>query len=111
MLERLRQKASEVAWRAQWRAVRAAATPWVRNELASARKKLAGVQRETVVERDHIDRWIADAAPPDVPYEAVLLRGAELAQRFPDGPRERRTRHLIGKLRMTHRAIPSVSVI
>src|SRR5262249_12646998 len=50
-------------------------------------------------------------APPDVPFDVVVLPGAELAARFPDGPRERRSRHLIGKLRMTHRAVTSPAVL
>ena len=52
-----------------------------------------------------------DAAPPGVPFEAVVLRGSELRARFPDGPNERRSLHLLGKLRMTHRAIPSETVV
>jgi ferredoxin len=46
-----------------------------------------------------------------VPFDAVVLDSASLRARFGDGPRERRSLHMHGKLRMTHRAIPSPSVI
>ena len=99
-------------WRASWRAVRAIATPWVEKEIAAARAKLARTPRAPVtIDRDQIDAWVRDAAPPGVPYEAVVVRGGELAARFPDGPTERRSHHLIGKLRLTHRAIPSEAVL
>jgi ferredoxin len=111
-LRRTRRQASDLAWRGNWRAVRAIATPWVRRELAGAREKLLrALRRDLVIDRDAIDRWLAEAAPPGVPYHAVVLRGAELATRFPDGPLERRGRHLIGKLRMTHRANLSEAVV
>jgi ferredoxin len=111
-LRRTRRKAFDLAWRGPWRAVRAIATPWVENELAAAKAKLAGgTHRDGVVDRDALDRWLRDAAPPGVPFDAVVLRGRELAARFPDGPMVRRSRHLIGKLRLTHRAIPSQAVV
>jgi len=103
---------SDLAWRAPWRAVRAVATPWVKKELAAARAKLrAAVRRDITIDRDALDGWVRAAAPPDVPFEAVVLPGRELASRFPDGPLERRGKHLIGKIRMTHRAVPSEAVL
>jgi ferredoxin len=111
-LRRTRWQASDLAWRSQWRAVRAAATPWVKKELAAARDKLAGKQRvDLLLEREKLDGWLRDAAPPGVPFEAVVLPGHELAARFPDGPMQRRSKHLIGKLRMTHRATTSPAVM
>src|SRR5437899_332751 len=116
-LRRARRQAIDLAWRGQWRAVRAAATPWVKRELAAARAKLpraavvdhgrAAPPRAAVIDRESLDGWLRDAAPPEVPFEVAVLPGRDLASRFPDGPSERRSGHLIGKLRMTHRAIPS----
>ena len=100
------------AWSAQWQAVRAAATPWMRQEYEAARARLRGqTPREVVVDRDRLDGWLRDAAPPGVPFEVAVLPGSELRARFPDGPTERRSMHLLGKLRMTHRAIPSQAVV
>lgn len=111
-LRRTRWQAIDLAWRGQWRAVRAAATPWVKKELAAARTKLrGGPHRDVVIDRAELDRWLREAAPPGVPFDAVVLPGTELAARFPDGPIARRSRHLIGKLRMTHRAITSDAVV
>src|SRR5258705_8951732 len=91
-LRRTRWQAFDLAWRGQWRAVRAAAGPWVKQELAAARDKLRGAVRPgVVVDRDALDRWLRAAAPPGVPFDAVVLRGDELAARFPDGPAERRS--------------------
>lgn len=99
-------------WNANWRAIRAAATPWARPQYEAARSKLEGeARRDIVVERSALDGWLRDAAPPDVPYDAVVLPGRELRARFGDGPLERRSLHMHGKLRMTHRAIPSESVV
>jgi ferredoxin len=112
LLRRARRRASDLAWSSQWQAVRAAATPWMKQEYAEARAKLAGeVRRGLVIARDALDGWVRDAAPPGVPFEAVVLPGSELRARFPDGPLERRSDHLLGKLRMTHRAIPSEAVL
>jgi len=111
-LRRLRQQASDLAWRQQWRAVRAVATPWVKKELAAARALLRGQpRRDVTIDRDALDGWLRDAAPPEVPFDAVVLPGKELAARFGDGPQERRGTHLIGKLRLTHRATPSEAVL
>jgi len=111
-LRRTRWEAIDLAWRGQWRAVRAVATPWVKKELAAARDKLRGaVRADVVIDRDTLDGWLRDAAPPGVPFDAVVIPGDELASRFPDGPLERRSRHLIGKLRMTHRATTSPAVV
>jgi ferredoxin len=105
---------SDLAWRAAWRAVRAVATPYVTRELAAARAKLAARTRGHhggPIARAALDRWLADAAPPGVPFETVVVAGRELAARFPDGPAERRGRHLIGKKRLTHRGLASESVV
>lgn len=111
-LRRTRWHATSAAWSAQWRAVRAAATPWMKRELEAARARLRGEPRPgVVVDRDALDSWLRDAAPPGVPFDAVVLTGADLRARFGDGPTERRSHHLLGKLRMTHRAIPSESVV
>ena len=111
-LRRARSQAANLAWARQWQAVRAVATPWMKQEFEAARKKLQGGRREgVVVDRDALDGWLRDAAPPGVPFEAVVLPGSELRSRFPDGPAERRSHHLLGKLRMTHRAIPSEAVV
>jgi ferredoxin len=111
-LRRARWHASDMMWNANWRAIRAAATPWAKPQYDAARAKLVGpVRREVVVERAALDGWLRDAAPPGVPYEAVVLPSRELRTRFGDGPLERRSLHLTGKLRMTHRAIPSESIV
>lgn len=108
---RVRWRANDLAWHRTWRAIRAAATPWARPSYERARAKLLGPRREVVIERELLGRWLRDAAPPDVPFDAVVLETAELRTRFGDGPLERRSLHMHGKLRMTHRAIPSRSVI
>ncbi len=111
-LRRAKAQAIDLAWAGQWRAVRAAATPWMKQEFEAARAKLRGERRDdTIVDRDALDGWLRAAAPPGVPFEAVVLPGSELRSRFPDGPTERRSHHLLGKLRMTHRAIPSEAVV
>jgi ferredoxin len=97
-----------------WKAVRTVATPWVQRDAAEARAKLgrrADLPADLTIDRDQLDAWVRDAAPPGVPYEAVVMRGVELAARFPDGPAERRSRHLIGKVRLTHRAVTSEAVV
>jgi ferredoxin len=125
MLDRIRKRvpelfrraswaANDIAWHANWRAIRAATTPWAKPHYERARAKLAGVQPRTdavVIERDLLDGWLRDAAPPEVPFHAVVLESHELRARFGDGPLERRSLHMHGKLRMTHRALPSQSVI
>src|SRR5687768_9543684 len=105
--------ASDIAWNESWRAIRAAATPWAKPHYERARAKLFGARpsREVVIEREILDGWLRDAAPPDVPFDAVVLDASELRARFGDGPLERRSLHMHGKLRMTHRAIPSPSII
>src|SRR6185312_17513466 len=100
-------RAGNAAWADGWKAARAVATPWMKKELAETRAKLAGQPKQVIVSRDAIDRAIAAAAPPEVPCDAVVLRGEELRARFPDGPDVRRGTHLVGKFRLTHRAIPS----
>ena len=111
MIRDVVRRASELAWRGSWKAVRTIATPWVEREVAAAREKLAKVRRDATIDREALDRWVREAAPPGVPYEAVVLRGSDLAARFPAGPTERRGTHLIGKLRLTHRAITSEAVL
>src|SRR5437879_6383248 len=82
----------------------------MKEQYREARAKL-GRTRDVVVARDLVDGWLRDAAPPGVPFEAVVLPGRALAGRFGDGPSERRSLHFAGKLRMTHRAIPSEAVV
>ena len=112
-LSRARWHAIDRAWTVQWRAVRAAATPWMKQEYEAAVARLRGVPRDqpVVIARDALDGWLRAAAPPGVPFEAVVVPGSELRARFPGGPSERRSHHLLGKLRMTHRAIPSQAVV
>ncbi|HEY5926669.1 MAG TPA: hypothetical protein VIV11_33515 [Kofleriaceae bacterium] len=110
-LRRVKWHASDIAWNETWRAIRTVATPWAKPHYERARAKLFGEKRELVIERDLIDTWLRDAAPPDVPFDVAVLASDELAERFGDGPLDRRSLHMHGKLRMTHRAIPSRSVI
>lgn len=125
MLDRIRKRvsqslrvvrwhASDIAWNANWRAIRAVATPWAKPHYEQARAKLvpdAARREDVVVSRDLLDGWLGDAAPPGVPFDAVVLETSGLRARFGDGPLERRSLHMHGKLRMTHRAIPSPSVL
>ena len=119
MLDRIRDRlrhvswhATDTAWHVNWRAIRAATTPWARPAYERARAKLLGRPREDVVlDRTELDAWVGDAAPPDVPFDAVVLDSRELRARFGDGPLERRSLHMHGKLRMTHRGISCPSVI
>jgi len=110
-LQRARLHANDIAWHHGWRAIRAATTPWARPHFERAKTKLHGSRGDTPIDRDLIDRWLADAAPPDMPFDAVVLDTAALRERFGEGPLERRSLHMHGKLRMTHRALPSRSVI
>jgi ferredoxin len=116
-LRRARWHAVDRAWAGQWRAVRAAATPWMQREYDAALARLrAAVDRARdaaapAIDREALDGWLRAAAPPGVPFDAVVLPGGELRARFPDGPMHRRGKHLLGKLRMTHRAIPSEAVV
>jgi len=113
LLRRAKWHASDLAWFANWRAIRAAATPWARQQYDAARAKLVPepAPREVVVERDLLDGWLREAAPPGVPFDAVVLEGDTLRARFGDGPTVRRSLHMHGKLRMTHRDIPSRAVV
>jgi ferredoxin len=110
-VRRARWHASDILWNEAWRLARTAATPWSRGSYDAARAKLDAQPKPSTIARDHLDTWLADAAPPEVPFDAVVLRTSELRERFGDGPLERRSLHMHGKLRMTHRAIPSESVI
>jgi ferredoxin len=112
-LRRAKWQATDAAWHRQWRAARAAATPWMRQQYETARAKLTAgkVAQPVVVSRDLIDELLRDAAPPGVPFDYVVLPSSELRTRFPDGPAERRSLHMTGRLRMTHRAIPTDAVI
>ena len=110
-LHRARWHASDTAWHRGWRAIRAATTPWARPHYERAKEKLLGSRSNAAIDRDLLDHWLREAAPPDMPFDAVVLDSAELRKRFGDGPLERRSLHMHGKLRMTHRAIPSCSVI
>src|SRR5215207_3845475 len=113
LLRRAKWHASDRAWHANWRAIRAAATPWAKPHYERARAKLFGdrARPEVTLDRELIDGWLRDAAPPDVPFDAVVLDTNELRERFGAGPLERRSLHMHGKLRMTHRSIPTRSVI
>jgi ferredoxin len=115
-LNRATWHAKDLAWTGQWRVIRAAATPWAKEQYQAARAKLVEDAQPAkhdgvVIDRDALDGWLRDAAPPGVPFHAVVLPGSELRARFGDGPTERRSLHMVGKLRMTHRAIPSQSVV
>jgi ferredoxin len=83
----------------------------MRREFETARKRLLGPPRDVVIPRAELDAALADAAPPGVPFDAVVLAGAELRARFPEGPAVRRGRHLVGKFRMTHREVPCEAVL
>jgi ferredoxin len=107
----IREWLSNAGWRYGWKAARAIATPWMQRELAETREKVAAAPKPIVISRDAIDRAVADAAPPGVPIDAVVLPGRVLRARFPDGPETRRGTHLVGKIRLTHRAIPSEAVL
>jgi ferredoxin len=111
LLRHAKWHASDVGWHGSWRAIRAAATPWAKPHYERARAKLFGPRADGVIARELLDGWLRDAAPPDVPFDAVVLDTNELRTRFGDGPRERRSLHMHGKLRMTHRSIPTRSVI
>jgi ferredoxin len=101
----------DLGWSAAWRAARTAATPWMRKEVDAALAKLRSLRRSGPIARDDLDRWLADAAPPGVPFDFAVLPGETLRARFPDGPAERRGRHLVGKFRLTHRAVPTEAVL
>lgn len=113
-LRRARWRAVDEAWHLGWRAVRAAATPWATPAFDAARARLRDrrpVRGPTTIDRARLDRWVAEAAPPGVPYDAVVLDSAPLRARFGDGPVARRSLHMHGKVRMTHRAIPTPAVL
>lgn len=115
-LHRASWHASDLAWNANWRAIRAAATPWARTQYERALARLIGDRArprrdDVVIERALLDGWLRDAAPPGMPFDAVVLESSGLRARFGDGPLERRSLHMHGKLRMTHRAIPSRAVV
>lgn len=113
LLRRARWQATDAAWHRQWRAARAAATPWMTRHYERARAKLTAAlpAADTVIARDVVDGLLRDAAPPEVPFDYAVLPTAELAQRFGAGPLVRRSLHMTGRLRMTHRAIPTPAVI
>ena len=118
MLDQLRSKlrrakwhATDLAWFANWRAIRAATTPWARPIYEAARAKLLAPKSPSILARADLDAWLKAAAPPGVPFDYVVLPSSALRERFGEGPLERRSLHLNGKLRMTHRAIPSEAVI
>lgn len=112
-LRRARWRANDVAWHANWRAIRAATTPWAKQLYDAARAKLVPAKPpgEVAIDRALLDGWLRDAAPPGVPFDAVVLESSALRERFGDGPKQRRSLHMHGKLRMTHRDIPSPAVV
>lgn len=111
MLRRATWRANDVAWHKGWRAFRAATTPWAKQLYDAARAKLMGPRRDAVIDRARLDGWLRDAAPPGVPFDVAILDAAALRARFGDGPLHRRSLHMHGKLRMTHRDIPSQAVV
>ncbi|HEX7699373.1 MAG TPA: hypothetical protein VF403_01545, partial [Kofleriaceae bacterium] len=105
MLDRIRQKlrrakwhASDLAWFANWRAIRAATTPLARPIYEAACAKVTANRTTAVISREALDGWLEHAAPPDVPFEAVVLPTSALKNRFGAEPLERRSLHLNGKL-------------
>src|SRR3569833_2711561 len=79
------------AWLESWKAARSVATPWLKREYAAAVAKLRALGgRDVVISRAAADAAVREAAPPGVPYEAVVMKGAQLRARLPDGPVERR---------------------
>jgi ferredoxin len=113
LLHKVRWHASDQAWHVNWRAIRAAATPLVQSQYERARAALFGAAKpnDSLIARRTIDKIIQSAAPPGVPFDVVVLEGANLRSRFGDGPKERRSLHMHGAVRMTHRSIPSPSVL
>ncbi len=112
LLRQVKWHAADLAWHHQWRAIRAAATPWMNERYAAARARVQAARRDDVViDRGAVDAWVRAAAPPGVPFDAVVLPGRELRARFGDGPLERRSLHMAGRVRMTHRGIPSEAVL
>ncbi len=118
LVRRVRWQVADTAWHVNWRAIRAATTPWAQPIYERAKQRVFGSgggskpsTGNVAIERAKLDRWLADAAPPGVPFDAVVLATEELRTRFGDGPTERRSLHMHGKLRMTHRAIPTPSVV
>jgi ferredoxin len=108
----VRWQAADAAWHRQWRAIRAVATPWMREQYEQARAKVGqGARAGVTIERAALDGWLAAAAPPDVPFEAVVLPVRALRDRFGPGPTERRSLHMTGRVRMTHRALPGEAVL
>jgi ferredoxin len=112
-LRRVRWHAADNAWHRQWRAIRALATPWMKQHYVTARARVESAARreDVVIDRGALDGWLAAAAPPGVPFDAVVLPGRALRARFGDGPMERRSLHMTGRLRMTHRSIASEAVV
>jgi len=110
-LHRARAELANRAWTQSWKAARALATPWMERELEAARAKLRPVPRDFTLARATIDQLLAESAPPDVPYDAVVVRGDELRARFPENPELRRGTHLVGKVRLTHRAVTTPSIL
>src|SRR3970040_2824366 len=103
MLDRIRQHvpdgmrrakwhASDVAWHRQWRAIRAVVTPWMAEQYAAARAKVASDARrdDVVIDREALDGWLRAGAPPGGPFGAVVLPSSGLRMRFGDGSVERK---------------------
>ncbi|MDX2092760.1 MAG: hypothetical protein SFX73_33145 [Kofleriaceae bacterium] len=111
-LHKLAAHASDQAWHVGWRAVRTVATAHVQRVFTQARTTLARrVEPPCVVERTLLDQWLREAAPPGIPFEAIAVDSATLRARLGDGPQARRSLHMHGKVRMTHRGIPSQAVV
>ncbi len=113
LIHKARWHASDQAWHTQWRAIRAAATPLVKSQFERARASLFGAAKplDLPIARSTIDALLLAAAPPGVPFDVMVVDGADLRARFGEGPTERRSLHMHGQIRMTHRSIPSPSVL
>jgi ferredoxin len=110
-LRRAKWHATDLAWFANWRAIRAVTTPLARPLYQAARAKVPATRSSAVISRAALDGWLEHAAPPGVPFEAVVLPCRDLKTRFGAEPLERRSLHLNGKLRMTHRALPGEAIV
>ncbi|HTM22052.1 MAG TPA: hypothetical protein VL172_16130, partial [Kofleriaceae bacterium] len=106
-------QASDTAWHRQWRTVRALATPWMREQFDAAAERLAvGPGRAgQVISRADLDGWLRAATPPGVPFDVAVLPAGDLRARFGPGPLQRRSLHMTGRVRMTHRAVPGEAVV
>ena len=90
MLESIRQRlrrtkweAIDRAWTEQWRAIRARCDAVDEAGIRRGSRQVArrGSRRpRSSCDRDALDGWLRDAAPPGVPFEAVVLTGQRAAR-------------------------------